>query len=265
MSEDTDAGRVVVVTGAARGIGAATANAFDAVGYRVVVADVDEAGARRTVAGLRGGLAVVTDITDPSSVARLCDVTRDAYGRIDVLVNNAMVCHEGALTELSPDEIDADIRVNLIGPMLVTRGVLPAMVEQGTGVILNLSSVNGLTALGDDAYSAAKAGLLQLTRSVAAHFGPRGIRCNAVAPATIATEYWAERGEDALGMSSLQAYYPLGRIGTTTDVTNALVFLASDRASWITGAVLPVDGGLLAGNRQMTRELLRGASQRSEG
>lgn len=252
---------VVIVTGASRGIGAATAAGFAADGYTVVVSDIDSEGAEQVAHSLPDATAVVADVSDPAAVDRLCERVMQEHGRIDVLVNNAMICHEGSLLDLSVEGITQDVAVNLVGPMLVARAVLPAMIGQGSGVILNVSSVNGLTALGDDAYSAAKAGLVQLTRSIALRHGPDGVRCNAVAPGTIATEYWQERGTGwAPELASLAGWYPLGRIGTAADVVAALRFLVSDAAAWITGVVLPVDGGLTAGNRRMANDLLAGST-----
>lgn len=262
MSNPTHDRRVVIVTGAARGIGAATAAGFAASGDRVVVADVDRVGAEQVARSLPGAIAVVTDVSDPGAVERLRDRTVKEYGRIDVLINNAMVCHEGSLLELDVDAITRDIAVNLVGPMLVARAVLPVMIERRSGVILNVSSVNGLTALGDDAYSAAKAGLLQLTRTIAMRHGPDGVRCNAVAPATIATEYWQQRDVGpSPQIDSLSSWYPLARIGSCADVVSALHFLASDAAAWITGVVLPVDGGLTAGNRRLAEDLTAGSGR----
>jgi len=140
---------------------------------------------------------------------------------------------------------------------LCCKAVLPSMIERHTGSIVNISSVNAITALGNEAYSAAKAGMLNLTQGIAVRYGAHGIRCNAIAPGTIRTPIWQARiDRDPVVFQRLLKWYPLGRVGEPDDIANATMFLASDDASWITGAVLPVDGGLLAGNYRMTRELL---------
>jgi NAD(P)-dependent dehydrogenase (short-subunit alcohol dehydrogenase family) len=131
------------------------------------------------------------------------------------------------------------------------------MIERGKGALVNIASVNGLSALGNEAYSAAKAGMINLTQGIAVRYGANGIRCNAIAPATIRTPIWQERiDRDPMVFERLVKWYPLGRVGEPDDIANAALFLASDDASWITGTVLVVDGGLLAGSFRMTRELL---------
>ena len=140
---------------------------------------------------------------------------------------------------------------------LCSKAVLPSMIERHAGVIVNIASVNGLSALGNEAYSAAKAGMINLTQGIAVRYGGYGIRCNAIAPGTIRTPIWQERVDrDPVVFERLVKWYPLGRVGEPDDIANAAMFLASDEAAWITGTVLRVDGGLLAGNYRMTRELL---------
>src|SRR5215211_7585898 len=147
----------------------------------------------------------------------------------------------------------------LKGPFLCSQAVLPDMVENGSGVILNISSVNALGYYGNEAYSAAKAGILSLTRSLAVRYGPSGIRINAIAPGTLRTPAWEERRRaNPEVFERLTKWYPLGRVGEPEDVAGAALFLASDDAAWITGAVLPVDGGLTAGNMQMMEEMIQG-------
>jgi NAD(P)-dependent dehydrogenase (short-subunit alcohol dehydrogenase family) len=152
---------------------------------------------------------------------------------------------------------DKDVDVCLKGVFLCSRRVLPRMIERRKGVILNISSVNGLAYLGNEAYSAAKAAVINLTQSIAVRYGPQGIRANAIAPGTIRTPIWQERIQKEPNIfERLKRWYPLGRVGEPEDVANAALFLASDEASWITGIVLRVDGGLMAGNGVMTQELL---------
>jgi len=250
-------GRIAVVTGAGSGIGAVTAAVFAAEGARVVVADIDADAARAVAAGIAGSDAVEVDIRDPGSVRAMRDTVVDGFGRVDVLVNNAMRLTEGMLLEIDDQAVTDDLSVGLAGAFHTCRAVLPGMVTRRSGVILNVASVNGLGYFGNDAYSAAKAGLLSLTTSIAARYGRDGIRCNAVAPGTIATPAWTQRLANRPDLlEKLSRWYPLGRIGRPEDVASALLFLASDDAAWITGTTLRVDGGLMAGNVAMTDELL---------
>lgn len=250
-------GKAVVVTGAGRGIGAETARRFAAGGARVVVADIDGPAAGRSAASIDGALAVEVDVTSRDALTAMVQEVTDRFGRIDVLINNAMSCSETPFLDLTREEVQHDFEVTVMGPFFASQEVIPGMVERGGGVILNVSSVNAMSYFGNPAYSAAKAALQNLTRTIAVEFGAAGIRCNAVAPGSIATEYWEHRRElDPLVFEKVAQWYPLGRIGRPRDVADALLFLASDAASWITGIVLPVEGGVLAGNLAMTRDVV---------
>lgn len=253
------ADRVAIVTGAASGIGRRTAQRFAAEGAAVAVADIDADGASAVAADLPDAFAVTVDISEPDSVRALATEVLDRHGRIDIMINNAMVCGRSGFLEADVDEVRRDFSVNILGPYLCCQQVIPAMINNGGGVIVNLSSVNGMTHLGNTAYSVAKAGVLQLTRSIAVEFGDRGIRCNAIAPGTVRTEVWDHRiAHDPHALEDAAQWYPLGRVGEPDDVADACVFLASDRAEWITGVTLPVDGGLLAGNLAMARGITSG-------
>jgi NAD(P)-dependent dehydrogenase (short-subunit alcohol dehydrogenase family) len=246
------AGRLVVVTGAGAGIGRAIAMRFGAEGARVVVADNDTDGAERTAAEVPGARAVVLDVTDRAQVlAELSDLP------VDVLVNNVGGATDADFTELTDEQWARDVDLTLTGTFLCTQAVLPGMVRRRRGAIVNIASVNGLAHFGNEAYSAAKAGVLGLTRGIAVRYGPDGIRCNAVAPGTVRTDSWdARTGREPGLLDRLGGWYPLGRVGEPSDVASAVAFLASDDAAWITGVTLPVDGGLLAGNRRMTDDIL---------
>jgi NAD(P)-dependent dehydrogenase (short-subunit alcohol dehydrogenase family) len=249
-------GRVVVITGAASGIGKEMALGFAAEGAFVVVVDLDQAKIDETVADLEGGFGRVTDVTDRNQVAGLVAEVEDRYGRLDVLINNATVCTDTPFTELSEEQWDREVDVNMKGCFTCSQAVLTGMVGRGGGVIVNIASVNGIGYFGNDAYSAAKAGVLSLTRSVAVRYGPFGVRSNAVVPGTIQTPQWDDRlAADPDALDKMARWYPLGRVGQPSDVVPAVMFLASDEAAWITGAALPVDGGLLAGNLRMTQEM----------
>jgi meso-butanediol dehydrogenase/(S,S)-butanediol dehydrogenase/diacetyl reductase len=251
------ADQVVLVTGAGSGIGRATAGLFAAEGASVVVLDIDGDRAAETAEALDGAVAMTLDIRDLTAAAAVADQLLADFGRIDVLVNNAMRISAG---ELDQREDDADmldeLDVDLLGAFRMTRVCLPAMRRQRRGAVVNVASVNGLAYFGNDVYSAAKAGLVSLTRSVAARYGRDGVRCNAVAPGTIATPAWTERAEAEPGfLERVGGYYPLGRVGRPEEVADAIAFLASDQASWITGVTLPVDGGLMTGQLAMARDI----------
>jgi meso-butanediol dehydrogenase / (S,S)-butanediol dehydrogenase / diacetyl reductase len=244
--------RAIVTGGGGSGIGRATCRRFAAEGATVVVADLLGERAEEVAAEI-GGTGVQADVTVAADVARMVE----AAGRIDVLVNNAGGGFADDLLEISEEEWDLDVTVNLKSAFLCSKAVLPGMIEQGSGVIVSIASVNGIAFFANEPYSAAKAGLISLTRSMAVRYGRHGIRAVAIAPGTIRSPLWQERvDKEPAIFDRLVRWYPLGRVGEPEDVANAAVFLASDDASWITGEVLRVDGGLLAGNAQMARELV---------
>ncbi|GAA2447517.1 SDR family NAD(P)-dependent oxidoreductase [Agromyces soli] len=245
-------GRRVLVTGGASGIGLTIAARFAAAGAHPVVVDVDE-DALAAVCGLvPGATAIRLDVTDAAAVTDFAA----AHGPFDVAVNNAMICGDDDFLSATPEQLRREVDVNLVAPMLVTRAVLPAMVDRGAGAIVNVSSINALQHLGNEAYSAAKAGLQSLTRSVATEYGRHGVRCNAIALGTVDTPYWSERrAADPGVLDRLERWYPLRRIGTPEDAAAAVLFFASSAARWITGAVLTVDGGFTAGNLRMSDDI----------
>jgi meso-butanediol dehydrogenase/(S,S)-butanediol dehydrogenase/diacetyl reductase len=256
-------GRTVVVTGAGGGIGAQTVRRFAAEGANVVVVDINRSAAEQVSSSIAGALALEVDVTSRDALHRMVETVTDGFGGIDVLINNAASCSETPFLEATVDEVQQDFAVGVIAPFFASQAVIPGMIERGGGVILNVASVNGMAYFGNEAYSAAKAGLINLTKSIAIQFGAHGIRCNAVAPGSVATEAWEERKKiDPLVLEKVARWYPLGRIGRPDDVAESLMFLASDAASWITGIVLPVEGGVLAGNLVMARTIM---SSRREG
>jgi meso-butanediol dehydrogenase / (S,S)-butanediol dehydrogenase / diacetyl reductase len=245
-------GRTAIVTGGGSGIGHAICRRFAAEGASVVVADI--AGERaEEVAAEIGGRAIQADVKVAADVARMVE----AAGRVDVLVNNAGYGTANDLLEIDEETWDDEVAMNLKATFLCSKAVLPGMIERGGGVIVNIASVNGLAFFANEPYSAAKAGMINLTRSMAARYGPSGIRAVAIAPGTIRTPLWQERiqKEPAI-FERLVKWYPLRRVGEPEDIAAAAAFLASDDAAWISGEVLRVDGGLLAGNAQMARELV---------
>ncbi|MFG2515733.1 SDR family NAD(P)-dependent oxidoreductase [Streptomyces sp. NPDC048584] len=252
------AGYGVLITGAARGIGAATAARFADEGARVLVTDADPDAARRAASELRDrGLTAEPfecDVTDRASVEGAVAHAVDAFGSLDVLVNNAAHCTPDAprFEDEPDDEWAADLDVTLTGAHRCCRAALPHLAASGRGAIVSVGSVNGLQDFGNHAYSAAKAGLISLTRTLAGHAGPRGVRVNLVAPGTVRTRAWAGRDAD---LEAARRLYPLGRVGEPEDIAAAVTFLASRDAAWITGTTLVVDGGITAVNsgfRQVT-------------
>ncbi len=261
-------GRVAIITGGGSGLGRVLAHRFAREGAAVVVADV--AGERAAtvadeISGVGGkSLAQATDVTDAAAVEAMVGAAREAFGAVDILVNNAAKATDVDFLDVSEEAWDEDVAITLKGAFLCSQAVLADMARKGSGVILNISSVNALGYYGNEAYSAAKAGILSLTRSLAVRYGPSGVRVNAIAPGTLRTPAWDKRREeDPDVFERVARWYPLGRIGEPEDVAGAALFLASDEAAWISGAVLPVDGGLTAGNMQMMQEIIKEPEDRT--
>ena len=243
-------GKTVAVTGAAGGIGQSLCRHFSGEGAVVFALDKSPEIKELQEAGLAQAHAVV-DVGDAAAVA-------EAFkGRsIDILVNNAGFSDHHTFAKTNPAGWQADVNGNLNGAYYCAHAVLPGMMARGQGNIIAIGSVNGLQSLGDPAYSAAKAGMISLTRSLALEYGRHGIRSNIVLPGTVRTPLWERRAaKDPKLLETLRRWYPLGRIVDPIDVARAVAFLASDAASAITGVALPVDCGLSAGNIVMAREL----------
>ena len=251
--------KVVAITGAAGGIGRELCRHFGDQGAAIFALDRSEA-VSAFAEGLRSkGLRVdsaVVDIVDAAAVTAAFAAVSAALGPIDILVNNAGVSRNPTLERTTPEGFRDDIDANLNGAYNCAYAVLPSMKARRAGAIVNIGSVNGLSALGDAAYSAAKAGMISLTRALALEFGRYNIRANIVCPGTVRTPLWNDRTRrNPEVLRQLERWYPLGRIVEPVEVARAVAFLASDAASAITGAVLPVDCGLSAGNIVMAREL----------
>ncbi len=240
-------GKVVLVTGSTRGIGRAVAGLFAGEGARVAVTgrsrDTAEAVARELGAG---ALGIGLDVADPGNVASSVDRVLEAWGRVDVLVNNAGITRDTLALRMKLDDWQAVISTNLTGAFLCAKACLRHMVRARAGAIVNISSVVGSVGnAGQANYCAAKAGIEGLTRSLAREYANRGIRVNAVAPGYIATDMTEALGEKV--REALLAQVPAGRLGDPGDVAQAVAFLASDRASYVTGQVLHVNGGMYMG------------------
>ncbi|MEV0845338.1 SDR family oxidoreductase [Streptomyces sp. NPDC049954] len=253
----------VLITGAARGIGAATARRLASEGARVLLTDRDADAAEATAAGIDGAEPYPCDVRDLAGVEAAVARAVDLFGTLDVLVNNAYSAGQDApLFEDESDEVwERDLDTCLGGAVRCSRAALPHLVASGRGAVVTIGSVNGAQDFGGHAYSAAKAGLESLTRTLAGHAAPRGVRVNLVQPGTVRTTAWADRP------AHLEAFadrYPLGRVGEPEDIAAAVAYLASRDAAWVTGTVLRVDGGLLAVNTAF-RQSAAAAEARRQG
>ena len=251
--------KVVAITGAAGGIGQELCAYFGKEGAAIAALDRSETvtavATRVCDSGTRVESAIV-DIGDASAVELAFARVTALLGPIDILINNAGVSRHPSLERTSPEGFKDDVDVNLNGAYRCAHAVLPGMRARRAGVIVNIGSVSGLAALGDAAYSAGKAGLISLTRALALEFGRYNIRANIVCPGTVRTPLWNDRAaRNPEVLTQLERWYPLRRIVEPIEIAHAVAFLASDAASAITGAVLPVDCGLTAGNIVMAREL----------
>jgi NAD(P)-dependent dehydrogenase (short-subunit alcohol dehydrogenase family) len=246
------AGKVAIVTGASRGIGAATCRALARAGADLLLAARDAAALDALAAELTGtgarALAVPTDVSDPDSVQRLVARAVDAFGRLDIAVNNAASSghRPTPLAEIAVADYDRVLATTLRGTFLSMKYEIPAMLDSGGGAIVNMASTAGLAAVGGVAgYVSSKFGVIGLTRTAALDYAAAGVRVNALAPGPILTGHLRDAGPGA------QAYVagtlPVRRLGQPDEVAAAVVWLCSPESSFITGAVLPVDGGMLAG------------------
>jgi NAD(P)-dependent dehydrogenase (short-subunit alcohol dehydrogenase family) len=251
--------KMVAITGAAGGIGRSLCRYFIDQGAKVAAIDK-----KATVESLLSDLkatpetfaSAVADISEPARVERAFASLTGALGPVDILVNNAGGSAHRTFARTDPAGWQQDIKVNLDSAYYCTQAVIPGMLAKHSGVIINIGSVNGVAALGDPAYSAAKAAMISLTRSLAQEYGPFGVRANIVLPGTVRTPLWEKRAaKDPKVLETLRRWYPLGRIVEPVDIARAVGFLASDAASAITGVALPVDCGLTSGNIVMRGEL----------
>ena len=236
-------GKICIITGGGRGIGKATAEKFSEEGATVIIAENDEKTGQSVADALKGKF-IKTDVSNQESVNVLFQSVMDAYTRVDVLVNNAGILMDSTLTKMDEDQFDSVINVNLKGVYLCGRAAADIMKEQGSGVILNASSVvahNGN--FGQTNYVATKSGVIGMTKVWARELGKEGVRVNAVAPGFIKTEMTAQMPEKIIKMMGEKV--PVKRWGEVDDVANAYCFLASDEASYISGTVLNVDGGVV--------------------
>ena len=243
------AGRVCVVTGSAQGIGEACVRRFAREDARVVIADIDDARGQALATEL-GGLFVHCDVGDKAQVDALVAQTMAAFGQIDVLVNNAGIFKAADFLDVTEADFDAVLRVNLKGSFLTGQAVAREMAKSGKGSIINMSSVNGVLAIPTIAsYNVSKGGINQLTRVMALALSDKGVRVNAVAPGTIATELAAKAvltSDEA--KAKIMSRTPMRRLGQPSEIADTVAYLASDAASYITGEIVVVDGGRMTLN-----------------
>lgn len=248
-------GKTVAITGAAGGIGQWLCRFFGQEGATIAALDRSDR-VMALVDKLAGeGIEAKAAIANIASADEV-KAAFAGFGDVHLLINNAGVSRHPTLAVTDPAGWGADMASNLNGAYACAHAVLPQMVERRSGSIVNVGSVNGLSALGDPAYSAAKAGMIAMTKAIAMEYGRYGIRANCVLPGTVRTPIWDERkAKDPNVLKQLERWYPLGRIVEPDEVARVIAFLASDAASAVTGVALPVDCGLTAGNIVMAREL----------
>jgi dihydroanticapsin dehydrogenase len=247
------ADKVCVVTGAGSGIGRATAIRLAEEGGRVLCADIDFASATETarLAGTIGGVASAreVDVSDPRAVDAMIADAVERFGRLDVLVNNAGVNIPGVLHEVTDEVIDRTLAVNVKGQIYGCRAAIPHMLAGGGGSIINISSVNGIVSEPYLAvYSASKGASVMLTKGVALDYAKRGIRCNVICPGWVDTPINYAHAEMLGGLAhvyeTIDSFQPIGRPGEPREIAHVVLFLASDEASFMTGSIVPVDGGM---------------------
>ncbi|MDQ2668705.1 MAG: 3-oxoacyl-[acyl-carrier-protein] reductase [Gemmatimonadota bacterium] len=238
-------GKVALVTGSTRGIGRAIAETLAEAGARVAVVGREQERAAAVAAELGGGaMGFGTDVSDPASVVALVEAVEAAFGQIDVLVNNAGLTRDNILFRIKDDDWDMVLDANLRGAFVAIRATARGMMKRRWGRIINIASIVGITGnKGQANYAASKAGLIGLTKSVAKELGSRNILVNAVAPGFIETDMTAAMTPEA--RAALSAQIPLDRLGKVQDIASVVAFLASEHASYITGQVLVVDGGMV--------------------
>jgi len=253
------AGKVAIVTGAASGIGRASAQLFAAEGARVMCADLNAAGVRDTAQAIgAAAIASTVDVAVAADIEHMVQETVAAFGKLDVLYANAGIAEASNAIDMTLEQWNRMIAINLTSVWLSAKYALPHLIAAGGGSIINQSSTAGLIGIPDiPHYSAAKTGVVGLTRQIAAHYGPQHIRCNAICPSSIPTPLmkgvWEKRARDSGNTATMAeqeavvaARHPLRRLGVLADCANLALFLASDESSWISGVAVPLDGGLTA-------------------
>ena len=249
------AGKVALITGAGSGQGQKAVEVFAREGARVVATDINEGGLQETVR-LAGGdpdtvVTVTGSVTDAADVQRMVQAARDNFGALQILYNNAGVVDrtgDGPITEVTDEAWDKVLGVNLRGIFYCCKYAIPLMIESGGGSIINIASGAALVGSAGSAYTASKGGVVSLTRAIAVDYGRFGIRCNAICPGVIMTPMLASNpryGSEA-GLMKMARFNPVKRVGQPEDVVNCALYLASDESTFVTGTIIPVDGGATA-------------------
>jgi len=249
------AGLVAIVTGAGSGIGQASAVRLAEEGAIVVCADINESAAKATAESITStgarAIAAGIDISDSGACSALVEQTVSDFGSIDILVNNAGVNLPGVFHEVSNETIDRTLNVNVKGAMYLTRASIPYMLKKGNGSIVNMSSVNGLVSEPYlSVYSASKGAIVMFTRGIALDYAKQGIRCNAICPGWVDTPINHAHAKMLGGLDhvykTIDSFQPIGRPGTSREIANLVLFLASDESSFMTGSIVSADGGMTA-------------------
>jgi len=240
--------KVAIITGAGSGIGKATALAFAREGAKILVADWSEEGGTETVSQIKKekgeAIFVKTDVSNEENVGKMADACLAEFGKIDILVNNAGIVKMGALHETSESDWDEVLSVNLKGVFLCSKKVIPEMLKQGKGKIVNISSIAGLVGFAQvGAYCASKGGIIALTREMAIEYAGQKINVNCIAPGIIKTAMTKDMIADPVQKQSFESSTPYPRLGEPEDIAMAAVYLASEESDFVTGEVLVVDGG----------------------
>jgi NAD(P)-dependent dehydrogenase (short-subunit alcohol dehydrogenase family) len=236
--------KVAIVTGAASGIGLGIAQLFIKEGAKVVFSDINKSGKAAADAAGRKSLFIECDISSAESVKKLVTKVLEAFGTIDILINNAGILYQKPISETSDKEWNAVINVNLKGPFLLTREVLPIFEKHGKGKIVNIASIAGIIGYENlSAYCASKGGIIAMTRSLAVEFAPKKINVNCICPGAIKTGMTRNIEENEMMLKQILMSIPAGRMGDPIDIANAALYLASDESNYVTGASIVVDGG----------------------
>jgi NAD(P)-dependent dehydrogenase (short-subunit alcohol dehydrogenase family) len=244
-------GKACIVTGAGSGIGRATAIRLGEEGGQVLCVDLNADAAEETAAGIDGAEAVAAGVSDPRAVERYTALCAERFGAVDVVVNNAGVNIPGVFHEVSDEVVDRTLAVNTKGPLYGCRAAIPYMLERGGGSLVNVASVNGLVSEPFLAvYSTSKGAVVMLTKGVALDYAKQGIRCNVICPGWVDTPINYAHAEMLGGLQNvydtIDSFQPVGRPGEPREIANVALFLASDESSFMTGAVVSVDGGMTA-------------------
>lgn len=243
--------KVAIVTGSRRGIGKEIALALAKAGANVVVSDINLDDCNKVVEEIKAigkkGLAVKADVSNPEDVSQMINLTTEKFGKIDILVNNAGIYMQKSLTDVTEQDFDRVLDINLKGVFLCSKAAVPEMIKQGKGKIINITSIAGQVGFANSsAYCASKGAIINMTRELALELAQYKINVNAIGPGVIETDMTKELLKDKATRETLLANIPLSRIGKPEDIANAALFLASDNSDYITGITLFVDGGWIA-------------------